>query len=642
MLTMDAVELPMPTSLVNPKVVLQDLSGRAVGTEIRGSENSDASVPSRGRDSACSSSRSDVKYPLQSPDRFSKRPADFLVPLKLGTNSNPSSRSETSSRRPFNGESSMILSLPKQDNKALQKRSVKMLTVLPCSTTGKRPKVEQGEVALGMEIDDSKISENVRVLKHKRCVEGKRTDRKHLRNGIRSKHDFSTSKSGFINFDSTFGGNSILGMYGLKPDPHDITKNMQEPSLEELLEGGEVTGKYTTSASREKGKRPAVCTKDEFLIFIRKAYSMLPVPTDSASGNNRKDSGAVSSSVVVESDNKVQSSDDPVLLSKDSSQVRYKNTELHQPKDVLRRLTLPQDRDLNSLLVSLTITSTPCQNPVNYTPLHGSSLPPLPWSTAPSGTHKPIFYSGKVPWVKICSDLTSQEPAFSLFDLEKMEKEVPCEEKIPGLGTDSTCKKEHPDNCHTDNHDNVAGVSGQTTKQVHSPTTMRAAEILCEISSSSDSCNKQKHTNGAVCWSNSTSQLTVKARKPLLPPAIRTDNTSTSSLSPSRNFDPPSRSFSIQSSKYRVPMDRKNHNHDLLNRTSSPTKGAIRWPVPIDPRQQQSRGNGMRHQNSPYSSQARLERDYENQQKIKKATLAASLGTSSGFGDWNRPRNKRI
>jgi hypothetical protein len=59
MLTMDAVELSLPTNLVNPKVVLQDLSGRSAGTEIRGSEGTtDASVSARGRDSACSSSRS--------------------------------------------------------------------------------------------------------------------------------------------------------------------------------------------------------------------------------------------------------------------------------------------------------------------------------------------------------------------------------------------------------------------------------------------------------------------------------------------------------------------------------------------------------------------------------------------------------
>jgi hypothetical protein len=151
-------------------------------------------------------------------------------------------------------------------------------------------------------------------------------------------------------------------------------------------------------------------------------------------------------------------------LNQDSTQVKFKITELHQPKDVLDRLTLPQDCELKSLLVNLSI-STPCQNPVNHIPLRGSSLPPLPWSAAQGGTHKPIFDSGRVPWVKISGNFTSHEPGFSLFDLEKMEKEIPCEEKAQGSCTDLTCSKEHPDNCHTDSCDNTAGVSGQRTRQ---------------------------------------------------------------------------------------------------------------------------------------------------------------------------------
>lgn len=151
-------------------------------------------------------------------------------------------------------------------------------------------------------------------------------------------------------------------------------------------------------------------------------------------------------------------------FNQDSSQVKLKNTELQQPKDVLDRLTLPQDRDLNSLLVNLSIT-TPCLNPINHTPLRGSSLPPLPWSTTQGGTHKPIFDSGRVPWVKLGGEFTSHELAFSLLDLEKMEKEIPCEEKMLGFCGDLTCNKEQPDNCCTEARDNIASVSGQATRQ---------------------------------------------------------------------------------------------------------------------------------------------------------------------------------
>lgn len=39
-----------------------------------------------------------------------------------------------------------------------------MLNVLPCSSTSKRPKVEYGEVALNMEIDDARISGTVNLF----------------------------------------------------------------------------------------------------------------------------------------------------------------------------------------------------------------------------------------------------------------------------------------------------------------------------------------------------------------------------------------------------------------------------------------------------------------------------------------------
>jgi hypothetical protein len=52
----------------------------------------------------------------------------------------------------------------------------------------------------------------------------------------------------------------------------------------------------------------------------------------------------------------------------------------------------------------------------------------------------------------------------------------------------------------------------------------------------------------------------------------------------------------------------------------------------------QPHGNGGRHP-VQVSSQARLEKEYENQQKLRKATLTSSLGSA---GDWNRERNRRM
>ncbi|KAG8058665.1 hypothetical protein GUJ93_ZPchr0002g23863 [Zizania palustris] len=80
----------------------------------------------------------------------------------------------------------------------------------------------------------------------------------------------------------------------------------------------------------------------------------------------------------------------------------------------------------------------------------------------------------------------------------------------------------------------------------------------------------------------------------------------------------------------------------------------IRWPVPIEdgappvkperglmPDMRQTHGNAARLpiQVSSSSPQARLEKEYENQQKLRKATLTSSLGSA---GDWNRDKNKRV
>lgn len=81
---------------------------------------------------------------------------------------------------------------------------------------------------------------------------------------------------------------------------------------------------------------------------------------------------------------------------------------------------------------------------------------------------------------------------------------------------------------------------------------------------------------------------------------------------------------------------------------NNPGKGSIRWPVPIEDGaspvkserglvldMRQNHVNAARHP-IQVSSQAK---EYENQQKLRKATLTSSLGSA---GDWNRDRNKRM
>jgi hypothetical protein len=176
------------------------------------------------------------------------------------------------------------------------------------------------------------------------------------------------------------------------------------------------------------------------------------------------------------------------------------------------------------------------------------------------------------------------------------------------------------------------------SSQAASPRTLCAAEILCDMRRSTEQWSAQGYSNGAIKWPKSPSETTMKARKPSSPFGTA------ESSSGSRNCDTV-RNGNNQSSKKVV--DRKNDSARLMH---NPGKGSIRWPVPIedsaspirserglmlDTRQPQ--GNGGRLPNQ-VSSQARLE-EYENQQKLRKATLTPSLGSA---GDWNRERNRRL
>lgn len=174
--------------------------------------------------------------------------------------------------------------------------------------------------------------------------------------------------------------------------------------------------------------------------------------------------------------------------------------------------------------------------------------------------------------------------------------------------------------------------------QAVSPKIQRAAEILCDMRRSTESWSAQGYSNGAIKWPKSPSEKVMKARKP------SSQLGTAESSSGSRNNDA-TWNGSNQSTKKIV--DRKNDSA----RMNHPGKGTIRWPVPIEDGAspvrserghmldtRQPHGTGGRHP-VPVSSQARLEKEYENQQKLRKATLTSSLGSA---GDWNRERNRRM
>ncbi|KAG8058664.1 hypothetical protein GUJ93_ZPchr0002g25008 [Zizania palustris] len=328
-------------------------------------------------------------------------------------------KSEINGKRDYVGTDTSQSS-HKQDSKILTKKSIKLLDGPPCS---KKPKLEPVQITRETEAKghDFLLQKNVpelmqctpseksRLLKQKRIYDAKRTDKKNFRSGVRSKYDCFTSRNSLGNFDSGFLGNSVLGMHGLKSDIRDITNHIENLSLSELLNG---TYKYS-SLGREKGKK-VLRTKDELLVSVRKAFSMLS-GRDCSSGKNANFllSPKLPTASTSSCDGKNQCND---KLMKEPSQIAVCETTLHCPTDILYRLTLPQGQDLDSLLSPGNESSVAVKPSVSSVITNGASLPPFPWSHSQAGGYRPGADCGKHgssrsnsqwQWVRVGSNLTA-------------------------------------------------------------------------------------------------------------------------------------------------------------------------------------------------------------------------------------------
>ncbi|AQK69969.1 hypothetical protein ZEAMMB73_Zm00001d016044 [Zea mays] len=583
----------------------------------------------------------------------------------------------------------MVQSLHKQDSKMVTKKTIKLLDAPPYSKRLKLEPVQTGRDAeiKGHEFISQKnvpdlapcaTSEKSRLLKQKRISDAKRIDKKNIRSGVRSKYDCFSSKAGLAHFCSGFSGNSVLGAHGLKSDVRDITNHIENLSLSELLDG---TYKYS-SLGRDKGKK-VLRTKEELLVSVRKAFSMLS-DMDYCHGKDSnlilgpKPPPACTSSC----DIKEQCCDKPSPLVKvskilslttnimfvpqslfdlfnpttqDSSQINVCDTALCHPKDILSRLTLPHQQDLDSLLT------------------------PFPWSHSQAGGCRQSVDCGKHgssrsysqwQWVRVGSNLTSLDyedtsvhridHLLQEMDAAKLCRMDSCDGQYNLCGTESTSGSlaqniqsrknggEHGSQ-QLQTLDRVDSLDGfqkhdsehslLKTSQV-SPKIQHAAEILCDMRRSIESLSGQGYSNGVIKWPKSPSEKVMKARKPSSQFGI------TESSSGSRNNDATWNGSSHSTKKF---CDRKNDSACL----NYPGKETIRWPVPVEGGaspvrssergpmldMRQPHGNGGRHPVQVPSQVARLEKEYENQQKLRKATLTSSLGPP---GDWSRERNRRV
>ncbi|KAG5539607.1 hypothetical protein RHGRI_019970 [Rhododendron griersonianum] len=350
----------------------------------------------------------------------------------------------------FRSRNNSTFSMPSLEGKQVQRKSGKVAR--SSSGCSKRSRVAQMKEVSINEAEADDIKEKSQIAKQRNTVNGKRGDKRNGKVAMKGKYDYLSLKAGMVGFNSGAGGNNFLGAYGLKSDTSDVTKHLDELSVNELLDGS-----YKgPSFAKDKGKKAA--NLNEMVVqSVRNALSILrlhkplhnqnsseidnscnrkvstcPVSSDtSVASRNAGDKGDTST-VHPSSYDKVQDS-----LSKNETPAKVLDLELRQPKDILERLALPSPKDLDSLLLDAAKATVLLKN--NNSDSRGkqvsqrASLSPFPWSHNSGGHCKASADAIKLSvsrttcqgrWVKIGDTSTSPEGGSGfLADLELLTKD---------------------------------------------------------------------------------------------------------------------------------------------------------------------------------------------------------------------------
>ncbi|KAI4315475.1 hypothetical protein L6164_028278 [Bauhinia variegata] len=371
----------------------------------------------------------------------------------------------------------------------------------------------------------------------------KRGDRRNFKVPAKTKFDSSSMKLGAGS--SSCGGNNFLGLYGLKHDIHDITKLVDEPSLDELLRGTF----DCPSLSKDKGKK-ASNMSESFLNSVKKACSIIQLPkrvqsqnmvdTDSSSNMKMSTCQLSSFSVVESGDNgdKGQPCTTNVSCQKDScgetatlaSPLEFP---LYQPRDVLERISLPQSWDLESLLLeaSKSVTSKSSSSTdirLGKQISRRPSLPPFPWSHAFGGHCRTNSEA-----VKLSTSRSTCQGKWARIGVIASSAGIDrgCYTNLDSYGYDQSLV---PSACCSDNkafpalcanlpfcqwdsasRSGASQVTGEFEDQVdnykydgHSPRLLAAARTLYDIATHLP----KKNPGGTVRWQKKTSHKSMKSR----------------------------------------------------------------------------------------------------------------------------------
>ncbi|KAK9147372.1 hypothetical protein Scep_006129 [Stephania cephalantha] len=448
---MDGVELSAPVGVVVPKILIGEGFGRQGGhggeggaqelksggsvcgrsASNRGSDsNGDAicAVPNLEQNSVSRAKSADLRFckPDNSFAKFGGGDTSKQINIK-SRNSSPSLSNCTAK------------SLHQKSGKASKSSSPRH----------KKQKAEAVEVSLSQAVAEdihsvsgkygsnlhAFIAEKSHGVGHKHGIDGKRGERRNSKAATKTKLDsfFPKAGSGFAN--SAAGGENILGIYGLRSDIHDVTKHVDEVSLNDLLDGSyKWCNQYPV-----RGKK-AGNANENIVNLVRNACSILqPLRTVRQQSNielesisNKKPdlrsilhplrTGRQQSNIELESISSKKTGasllnsgsspisgttssktdacvPDPASSCKDTGSICAASATsspslLCKPHDILERLSLPPVKDMDSLVCDTSKPMMSSKNTVDQLSSksfsHGARLPPFSWSHCPSGLSKTI------------------------------------------------------------------------------------------------------------------------------------------------------------------------------------------------------------------------------------------------------------
>lgn len=403
------------------------------------------------------------------------------------------------------------------------------------------------------------ITDKIQTPKQKTSVSGKRSEK---RNGKapKNKCDSFSVKAGLSSFSSAAGGNNILGVYGSKHDICDFTKQVDEVSLNELLDGS-----YKRPNSVKEKEKKTESINESILLSVREACSILhlqkPTQTpniaalDSISGATRND------------DNKGDTTDSSSCKKVENScsgvpdhHANILQFQLFETKDILDRLALPPPKDLDLMLLD-------SMKPTSSSKVHnGGSLPTFPWSHVSGGHFKanpdvikstPSKSICQGRWVKMRNSTVLGETTTYLADLESLtynQSLVPLGSQQPK----STEKEKSPLISTVDQGETPSGTRTTASKSPagHSAGVLSAAQTLCNIAAQF----RKQAQNGPFSWQKKSFPKSIQASK------LTSDEKLEKAL------------FNIPSSRHVGPTNFINGPDDLKSNTSKKLKLSVNEP----------------------------------------------------------------